>query len=71
MYIKKTLAPLPLPPIEKQLLTLHEDGAGSEEGTPCPSQSQIQSKCFEGKEGRAERRPQPQKRKISISPTTF
>ncbi|KAF6384989.1 hypothetical protein mRhiFer1_008842 [Rhinolophus ferrumequinum] len=47
--------------------TFHEDGAKSEEGSPCPSQNRSQSKGFEGKESSPERRPQPQE-KIRMSP---
>uniref|UniRef100_A0A5F5PKI8 Large ribosomal subunit protein uL23 n=1 Tax=Equus caballus TaxID=9796 RepID=A0A5F5PKI8_HORSE len=46
-----------------------EDGAESEEGSPCPSQSRSQSKGFEGQESCAKRRPEPQKKKIRTSPT--
>lgn len=41
----------------------HEDGTESKKGRPCLFQSQ--SKGFEGKESRAERHPQPQKKKRS------
>ena len=40
-----------------------EDGAQSEEGSPCLSQSPSQSNCFEGKEHKAERRSGPHTKK--------
>lgn len=46
-------------------LSLHEDGASSEEGSPWPSRSWSQSKGFECKENSSERHPQPRKRRRS------